>query len=1198
MAKAAAGRAGVKKHDDGGGRNVGRVNLAPAEAKAAQNAWAGFIDQASSVHDAAEAVYKALFESQTPAVQEQFVTPMAVMAVNILDGISSLVAAMGDAALLQTTVETLAFLHIRVEVTKPRASNFRDALLELMEAVLGPHFDEQARNGMSALLDYVGDSMVFVRTDYTDRLELLAESWRQAHDQGGPQRGTLTRADTVSSGHSGSGEQPEQQSNGDSNGNGLAYTPNGSKENPAEKGGRFAQFKARFRRGRRGSRSRSPGSSGDNLNGSNGHSNGKAQDTLEGAMDSQEQQLKKDVKKESLTSSQAKTPTTFSEMFYINAAVMGLRGNSLTWMNDIIESFDPIVTHVEDSIRVQEEVGVLVLRLAKHPAGTVQLNQFRSCMLAALRSLLPKTWTTGHEEAWTWMWDNVSRLLSRSMDKPAEYEKALERVLESMDERDGYEYRKAIYAKFFDLCPLGQDYFKQSNTRLQYIAERVLAMTLDIYRSPKKLVSEISGVGLRHVGFGIPTDLFGPFVTASVEVMRNHSRSDKSVEAYRWALGLISKIMVRTMAEGSTLVMKAINNNSMKQLKSAIASSPRKLRASWLLDIQVGDQHISPLSWAIESGSLKVAEAIIKDLLTIRADRANYYYGVDELFRRHSDIVKRLCEEAPMLLPTLLEGLVWRSHRTTNGMRRVNLYVKHMLINHQGKFSDALQWISSSGDPSLVSQPVVNVLTETVWSGVVLRQFVKSRTWNIVSLLVFIGSQEILPDMLDQSSQVVRIAMFAGRMFNYVVGLGRLACVQLNRIWLWCRNTMRKIIEEIDTDGNGQIDREEMIEAIHRFNQTVRDEIKKALKVLKDEDGPGNTQEARKAIANQEKQWNNYISLTLMVLLAAMCTHEPMFWCRNSEEWPTGDCEASKDLTYRYSIFSMIAMIVHWLILIDLAVFNTDISAFLLVIGHVLAEVKQFMTALAFFLLTFGSAISILCRNCPQLGGNFSDMPNAIVSLFAITIGLYQGDFRDVEEDPLLLYMVFIFVFFSVVLLLNLLIAQLNRSYEYIYKDMLGFARLNRSSLIVEAMDSCPKAKWAKFVKSLKFDERIEFDEGDLGLRGGIQKTEHASLHRQTKESIRRYGGSTSPDLACPKDKQDSANDSVDAEDRLERMEAMILKTLNQLQSGGKRGGGGSSSMMQKNPGLTSSKFNFSAMPSKFGESFFASAMSDGNNDE
>ena len=106
-----------------------------------------------------------------------------------------------------------------------------------------------------------------------------------------------------------------------------------------------------------------------------------------------------------------------------------------------------------------------------------------------------------------------------------------------------------------------------------------------------------------------------------------------------------------------------------------------------------------------------------------------------------------------------------------------------------------------------------------------------------------------------------------------------------------------------------------------------------------------------------------------------------------------------------------------------------------------------------------------------SLPGNFNDMWNAIISLFSITVGLYQGDFREIQGavakkvepgdriwslvealgptdpkvsschspwgDPMLLTMIYLFLLVSVVLLLNLLIAQLNQIYEYINKDRL-----------------------------------------------------------------------------------------------------------------------------------------------------------------
>ena len=39
--------------------------------------------------------------------------------------------------------------------------------------------------------------------------------------------------------------------------------------------------------------------------------------------------------------------------------------------------------------------------------------------------------------------------------------------------------------------------------------------------------------------------------------------------------------------------------------------------------------------------------------------------------------------------------------------------------------------------------------------------------------------------------------------------MGRLMMLQLHRVWIWSRDTMRRIIADIDTDGNGEIDWEE-----------------------------------------------------------------------------------------------------------------------------------------------------------------------------------------------------------------------------------------------------------------------------------------------------------------------------------------------------------------------------------------------------
>jgi hypothetical protein len=38
--------------------------------------------------------------------------------------------------------------------------------------------------------------------------------------------------------------------------------------------------------------------------------------------------------------------------------------------------------------------------------------------------------------------------------------------------------------------------------------------------------------------------------------------------------------------------------------------------------------------------------------------------------------MKRFCEDAPELIPVFLDGVIWRSRLSINGLRRVNFFIK------------------------------------------------------------------------------------------------------------------------------------------------------------------------------------------------------------------------------------------------------------------------------------------------------------------------------------------------------------------------------------------------------------------------------------------------------------------------------------------------------------------------------------------
>jgi hypothetical protein len=849
-------------------------------------------------------------------------------------------------------------------------------------------------------------------------------------------------------------------------------------------------------------------------------------------------------------------PQTFDDMFTMNAAVMGLA--DIAWMKEITEVFTIMVRNFQNSVRIQEICDTLSLGLKEYEAEEVNLAEFKSCMMAALRSMLPKHWTPDHEVAWTWLWESISHLLTKEFGRPQERQAILSEFFEQLDEEMAFEIRKHIYAKLFEVAPAAQEFFKQSNTRLHFVADLVFKLTVDIFAEPERMVKEISALGLRHVGFGIPIDLFGPFVTSCVDVLDGFMEDRVLLDSYRWSLGLISKILTRTCQEGSTVVMKAINANSVKQLKMALSSAPRGDRFSWMLLVQVGAQSISPLAWSIESGKLDMARVILEDLLTIRSDRATYYYGADDLFTRHPDIVKKLCAESPMLLVVLLDKLVWRSHRPKNNLRRVNYYMEHMLITGpKSEFSDGLQCICALGEPSTMAHPLVIAVSDSLWAGIVYRQFLTTKAWNLISLAVFILAQSTLPrlEVAADRQATVNIIILTGKTFNYIIGMGRLGMAYLLNFYVWSRKELKRIFDEIDQDGSGDIDWDEFMDAMTMFKELIRDNVVEALGLNK----------AEKVIIQDDnakgvEKKTNTINLLLFTTLILMVTHEPMYVCSEDPNFPTNSCPDADTYQWRYSMFTMCCMIVHWMAIIDLSALSTNLSAFLLVIKHILAEVRQFIIALTFLLLMFGSAICILCRDCTIEGGDFGDMPQAVTSLLAITVRLYQGDFRDMAENVLLLIMVLICTTLTAVLLLNLLVAQLNLSYEFVDRDVEGFARLNRASLICQSMDLCSRVRWSKFKKSMCFDVKLEFDEGDIGLAGGVQILELAGLHRTTEEAIIRYGGTTDKHVPWPSSKDEHHG----GEDRFERLAELLEKVTKQVVMNARehgRGGGRSSVM-------------------------------------
>merc|ERR1719329_584211 len=185
----------------------------------------------------------------------------------------------------------------------------------------------------------------------------------------------------------------------------------------------------------------------------------------------------------------------------------------------------------------------------------------------------------------------------------------------------------------------------------------------------------------------------------------------------------------------------------------------------------------------------------------------------------------------------------------------------------------------------------------------------------MLSLVVFMFSQSILPNMMaEEEDKRYLLLIFFGRLLNYAHTMVRLFCVHgvrtVREYRAWNVFFVFKIVP------------------VPAYLQHSYDKA----------------------------------SLLLLIFMLLMCLHEPIFICLTdeNEEFPSYICESSLEYEGQYSIFTALAMAIHWGLLIDVAVFSNAFSAFVLVCGNVMSEISRFLISISFLIVTFGSAISML----------------------------------------------------------------------------------------------------------------------------------------------------------------------------------------------------------------------------------------------
>lgn len=831
---------------------------------------------------------------------------------------------------------------------------------------------------------------------------------------------------------------------------------------------------------------------------------------------------------------------SFAGMCTFSSEVIGQQIEG--WMEELLTVFTVLVERIGNPSHLMEECELLAISMIRK-AKDIKFDRFKPVMLAALRSLLPKSWSTTHETAWEWLWSCISQNLHESTQKVRAFKTYNAQLFSSFNEEQLDTFRTDLYTDFFAKCEQSQDVFKQSQTRLRYIADRVLHSSYDMFHKPKdEMVDELSALGLRHVGYGVPIELFAPFTDSCVQVIKGvvskmpKSESTKKitvaavglhmaderdvpehmmVEGFRWSIGLVARLLMRIITEGSTAVMQAIYQDSAKLLRHALEEAPRGTRASLQLRVRVGSQSISPLYWALRSGAHTAAQTMLEDVLTIRADRDRYYYGINDLFRFQPTIAADILQEAPKLVKPFLDGLIWRSHKTKDGLRPVVYYMEHLLQNNDDEqmISQAFVSFVQFKNPKIIVHPILIFVSDLVWAKLVRRFFLADQIFRMVNFLIFLIAGCFLNSHSVMVDPVQSKFLAAARLLVYTMGFGKLLYSHIYEM----------------------------------YQAHARQEWKRI---------------GRLRVPQYLLKSTEMLSFALLLDMAFMMMAEPMIHCFGSTDaYLAFTCENYTDgLSLMYEVFLVGGIFLYVILIFGIgSSISIEISEYRVLCMSAVKQVMLCFGVVTLAIFTFGFSVTAMTREVANLScEEWADFGTSVSTLFQLAVGMMDlGELSNLaEESPFLLVVIALFLLLVYSFFFNILVSQFCGVHSSLAEDSEGHARLSRGDVILDTLKAVQMKKWKAFVTRLALDQRTDLDEGDIGLPGGIKVFEPAGANPKTQDQIIRFGGQTDPSLPWP--------EKLHEENSTEKMiQKTIRGSLEKLMAGSKTSKGGTESDVQ-----------------------------------
>jgi len=265
--------------------------------------------------------------------------------------------------------------------------------------------------------------------------------------------------------------------------------------------------------------------------------------------------------------------------------------------------------------------------------------------------------------------------------------------------------------------------------------------------------------------------------------------------------------------------------------------------------------------------------------------------------------------------------------------------------------------------------------------------------------------------------------------------------------------------------------------------------------------------------------WNS-LRFGTMILLAFIsfrkdCPNPSYVLLQEYEASPALNVTSDMPQVWRSSTYPIAATTLFlWTGVLQFFTMSQPLSALIFTVRIMISDVSRVLVVLCIIVLAFST--SLACTGADKLV--FENFGAALKSLSRLMLNLDPPVFDLASNAPAAVFLV-IFVLVSVIGILNVLIAQLNETYEKLSSHTRGYANIHRAQIAVE-VEGLLSLRLRKMIwDSMNFDEGLEFEEGYKGPSGGIQCFEPASVMQHRKyipDRIIRYRGAASALLPWP----------------------------------------------------------------------------------